>query len=147
MHRGYVLALAGWLNVAFAALYAGLSVLGAPTYHAFGGGLGSILHVHPGHLMPPALILCMAVAMAVFPWYAFAGAGFLRRPPLLRTGLAAIATIYTVRGLSLFPELAKYYGGWDTAVPRTLVFSLSCLTTGALYLVGTVLLWPRLKTQ
>jgi hypothetical protein len=41
--------------------------------------------------------------MATCAWYACAALGMVRRPPLLRTGLAAMAAICLVRALILPP--------------------------------------------
>lgn len=144
MRREHIFALAGWLSVAVAVLHLVIIFLGAPAYRYFGAGEDMARMAEAGSLLPAALTLCITAVFAVFAWYAFAGAGLLRRPPLLRTGLVVIATIYTVRGLSLLPELGKYLGDSGAVLPRTLVFSLVSLVTGLLYLVGTVLLWPRL---
>src|SRR5512140_390067 len=42
-----------------------------------------------------------AAIFAVFGLYALSGAGYIRRLPLIRTGLIAIGTVYTLRGLFL----------------------------------------------
>ena len=82
----------------------------------------------------------------MWSWYAFAGAGLARRPPLLRLGLWVIGTIYTARGLALVPEvLALWRGGASAPPPRYAVFSLVSLATGLAYLVGTWRARARLR--
>lgn len=145
MDREHALMLAGWLSTAVAALHVVIIFLGPPAYRYFGAGEDMARQAEAGSVMPAALTLAVTAVFAVFALYAFAGAGRLRRPPLLRTGLVVIAVIYTLRGLALIPELFQFARGSATVMPRQLVFSAVSLTIGLLYLAGTVLLWPRLR--
>ena len=141
-----ILILAGWLSAAVAALHVVIVFLGAPAYRYFGAGEDMDRQAEAGSLVPAVMTLAITAVFAVFALYAFAGAGRLRRLPLLRTGLVAISAIYLVRGLSLLPELAGYAQG-SGAEPRHLAFSLTSLVIGLFYLAGTVLLWPSLKAR
>lgn len=145
MRRERILLLAGWLSAAVAALHVVIIFLGAPAYRYFGAGEEMARQAEAGSFVPAAMTLFIAVVFAVFSLYAFAGAGRLRRLPLLRTGLAVIAAIYTLRGLGLFFELAGYVQGSEAVMPRHLAFSVVSLTIGILYLLGTALLWPSLR--
>ncbi len=146
MQRERILPLAGWLSVVVAVLHVVIIFLGPPAYRYFGAGEEMARQAEEGSLAPAAMTLAVAAVFVVFALYAFAGAGLLRRrPPLLRTGLVAIATIYILRGLALLPEMAQYVRDSGTVMPRQLAFSAVSLTIGLLYLVGTVLLWPRLS--
>jgi hypothetical protein len=145
MNREHALTLAGWLSAAVAALHVVIIFLGAPAYRYFGAGEDMARQAEAGSAMPAVLTLALATIFAAFALYAFAGAGRLRRPPLLRTGLVAIAAIYTLRGLALIPELVQLARGSAAVLPRQLVFSAVSLTIGLLYLAGTALLWPRLR--
>lgn len=140
-----ILTLAGWLSAAVAALHIVIIFFGAPAYRYFGAGEDMARQAEAGSILPAAMTLFIAVVFAVFALYAFAGAGRLRRLPLLRTGLVVIAAIYTLRGLGLIPELMQFAQGSATVMPRQLVFSAVSLTIGLLYLAGTVLLWPSLR--
>jgi len=142
--REYALTSAGWLSASVAALHVVIIFFGAAAYRYFGAGEDMARQAEAGSAMPAVLTLALATIFAVFALYAFAGAGRLRRPPLLRTGLVAIAAIYTLRGLALIPELVQFARGSATVMPRQLVFSTVSLTIGLLYLAGTALLWPRL---
>lgn len=145
--RERVLVLAGWLSIAIAVLHVAIVFFGAPAYRYFGAGEDMARQSEAGSLVPAVLTLVIAAVFGVFALYAFAGAGRFRRLPLLRIGLAAISAIYLVRGLSLFPELAKYAQDSGAVPPRYLAFSLTSLVVGLLYLAGTVLLWPRLGAR
>ena len=142
-NREHSLTLAGWLSAAVAALHVVIVFLGAPAYRYFGAGEDMARQAEAGLAMPAVLTLALATIFAAFALYAFAGAGRLRRPPLLRTGLVGIAAIYTLRGLALIPELVQFVRGSATVMPRQLVFSAVSLTIGLLYFAGTALLWPR----
>jgi len=66
--------------------------------------------------------------------YAFSGAGLIRRLPLLRMVLAAIAVIYILRALFLLSEIKMVL---DEGYPfRFVVFSAISLAAGILYLAG-----------
>ena len=144
MHRERILLLAGWLSVAIAALHIVIPFLGAPAFRYFGAGEEMARQAEAGSLRPAAMTLGLAVVFTIFGLYAFAGARRLRRPPLLRTGLAVIATLYTLRGLELLPELVQYARGSETLAPRHLAFSFVSLVIGILYLLGSALLWRSL---
>jgi hypothetical protein len=143
--KEHILAVAGWLSVAIAALHVVIIFLGPPAYRYFGAGEDMARQAEAGSFVPAAMTLAIAVVFAVFALYAFAGAGRFRRLPLLRTGLVVISAIYLMRGLSLLPELAKYDSG--AVEPRHLAFSFTSLVIGLFYLAGTVLLWRSLKAR
>lgn len=147
MYRERVLALAGWLSIGIAVLHVIIIFLGPPAYRYFGAGEEMARQAEAGSLTPAVLTLFVATVFAVFAFYAFSGAGMLRRLPLLRTGLAAISAIYLLRGLSLLPELARYARDSEAVMPRELAFSFTSLVIGILYLVGIVLLWRRAKEE
>ncbi len=142
--REHTLSVAGWLSAAIAGLHIVIIFLGPPAYRYFGAGEDMARQAEAGSLLPAAVTLSVTVVFVVFALYAFAGAGQLRRPPLLRTGLVVIAAVYLLRGLALFPQVAQYAQDSPTVMPRDLAFSLVSLIIGVLYLTGTVLLWPSL---
>lgn len=138
------LTIAGWLSAAIAVLHVIIVFLGAPAYRYFGAGEELARQAEAGSPLPAALTLFIAVGFAVFSLYALSGAGSIRRLPLLRTGLVAIGLIYTLRGLSLIPELLQLSRQSEWVMPRHLVFSLVSLTIGIAYLWGTLRAWPTL---
>jgi len=144
--KSRILAVAGWLSAAVAALHVVIVFLGAPAYRYFGAGEDMARQAEAGSLIPAAMTLAIAAVFAVFALYAFSGAGRFRRLPLLRTGLAAISAIYLVRGLLLLSELAGYAQGAGVR-PRHMAFSFTSLVIGLLYLAGTVLLWRSLTAR
>lgn len=141
-----ILALAGWLSAAVAALHVVIVFFGAPAYRYFGAGEDMARQAEAGLFVPAAITLAIAAVFAVFALYAFSGAGQLRRLPLLRTGLAVITAIYLLRGLLLFTEVYAYTQGAGVKA-RHLAFSSTSLVIGLFYLAGTVLLWQRLRIR
>ncbi|MBA2467572.1 MAG: hypothetical protein H0V46_08220 [Sphingomonas sp.] len=93
-----------------------------------------------GSLVPAVLTLGIAAMLAVWAAYAFAGAGIIRRLPLMRTALVAISAIYLVRGLLIVPVLMK------PAAPAFDIWSsLIVLVYGIVYALGTWRAWNLLS--
>jgi hypothetical protein len=78
---------------------------GPAWYAYFGAPAGVVASARDGTWPAPAGALVIALLMATCAWYACAALGTVRRPPLLRTGLATMAVICLVRAL-LLPPLA-----------------------------------------
>lgn len=146
MHRKHALVLGGWLSAAVAALHVVIVFVGPSAYRYFGAGEEMARQAEAGSWIPAAMTLVVAAVFAVFALYAFSGAGLLRRLPLLRTGLLAIAAIYILRGLLLLPQLSQSARSPGSLPPRELAFSGVSLAIGIVYLVGTVLLWPAYRS-
>jgi hypothetical protein len=147
MNGQRLLKLAGWLSTAIAALHVVIVFLGPPAYRYFGAGEAMARQAEAGSLFPAALTFAVAVVFILFALYAFAGAGTIRRLPLLRTGLVTIGAIYTLRGLLLFPQLTGYLREPPIVAPRDLVFSTVSLVIGLLYLVGASRAWAGLRPK
>jgi hypothetical protein len=94
--------------------------------------------------------LTAVLIFAVFGLYGLAGAGRIRSLPLLRTGLVAIGSIYTLRGLLVIPLLLTTAGilpRSEAVRPQDLASSLVSLFIGVLYLTGTMLGWRELPSR
>lgn len=129
------LVVAGAISACIAALHVGIIIAGPRGYVYFGAGELAPLAA-AGSPMPALLTAVLALVFAVWSWYAFAGAGLVRRPPLLWLGLWVIGAIYTARGLMIVPEFLSLWRGNASPPPRYAVFSLVSLTVGLAYLVG-----------
>lgn len=80
--------------------------------------------------------VALALVFAVWALYAFSGAGWVGRLPLLRTGLIAITAIYILRALFLPTEIRMVA---NEGYPfRFVVFSTISLAAGLLYLIGYI---------
>lgn len=135
---------AGLLSAAAAVLHLGVIAGGADWYRFFGAGEGMARLAEQGSLRPTLITLGIATILAIWAAYAFAGAGLIRRLPLMRTALVAIGAIYLLRGSVLFvalaarPELVDGFLLWS---------SLIVLAYGIAYAVGTWRAWPALSAR
>lgn len=142
--RNPSLIVGGWLSVAAALLHLG-AVAGGPTwYRFFGAGEGIARAAERGEWTSALLTLGIATILAVWAAYAFAGAGVIRRLPLMRTGLVIISAIYLARGLLIIPVMINVsyavapFDYWSSAI---------VLIYGLVYLVGTWRAWPDLTER
>ena len=133
----------GCLSLAAAALHIGCIVGGPAWYRFFGAGEEMARAAERGSWTPPLLTLGIAAILAIWAAYAFAGAGLIRRLPLMRTALVAISAIYLLRGLFVFspalfnrPDLSSAFMFWS---------SLIVLVYGIAYAAGTWRAWPQLS--
>jgi len=107
-----------------------------------------------GGMSLAASVLHIACIFGGPDWYRFFGAGepiahAAERgswvPPLMRTALVAISTIYLARGLMVFyPPLM---GRSDLSSAFLLWSSLIVLAIGIAYAVGTWRAWPSLSSR
>ncbi len=77
-----------------------------------------------------------------------AGAGIIRRLPLLRLGLILIGVIYTFRSIPLITILLVMTGiirDQQPIPPQAWISSLVSLGIGLVYLVGTIAALPDLS--
>jgi hypothetical protein len=97
-----------------------------------------------GSIRPTLITLAIAALLAIWSAYAFAGAGRLRRLPLMRTALVAITAVYLLRALMLAPLAALRP---DLVTPFDVWSSLIVLVYGLCYAIGTRRAWPSLSTR
>ena len=115
---------------------------GSEWYRFFGAGEPIARAAERGELFPHVLTFGIAAVLAVWAAYAFSGAGRVRRLPLLRTALVAIAAIYLARGLILVPILVLKPAQADSF---TVWSSLIVLVYGAFYALGAWRAWPAMS--
>jgi hypothetical protein len=123
-----------------ALLHIGIALVG-PKWYRYFGAPSLAEKVESGEwLVPTAMCVVVALIAVIWALYALSAIGIVRRLPLLRTGLVTIGTIYTLRGLQVFPEFYYLISG-RLDVPRSAAFSAFSLITGICYLVGVKLVW------
>ena len=144
MARNPWLVAAGILSAAAALLHLAVIVGGPDWYRLFGAGEGMARIAEQGSPEPALITLGIAAILAVWAVYALAGAGLIRRLPLMRTALVAITAVYLLRGLILAPLLAFRP---DKVDAFTLWSSLIVLIYGIVYAVGTWRAWPALSAR
>lgn len=141
--RGWLIA-GGLLSALAAALHLAVIVGGPDWYRFFGAGEAMARAAERGSPVPALVTLAIAALLAVWAAYAFAGAGLIRRLPLMRLALVAISAIYLARGLLVVPvALTVPYGEaafdyWS---------SLIVLGYGLAYAIGTWRAWPALALR
>lgn len=133
----------GWLSLAASALHVACVVGGPDWYRFFGAGEAMAQAAERGEAYPALVTLAIAAMLALWAAYAFAGAGEIRRLPLMRTALVAISTIYLLRGALIVPALT-FPGMGGTF---NIVSSLVVLLFGLCYAVGTWRAWPQLSDR
>lgn len=129
------------LSAAAAILHLGVIAGGPEWYRFFGAGEEMARMAERGSPLPALITLGIAALLATWAAYALAGAGRIRRLPLMRTALVAISAVYLLRGFVLFPALAVHGASVDAFVFWS---SLIVLVYGIVYAVGTLRAWPAL---
>ena len=137
----------GVFSIAIAILHLAIIFGGAPAYRYFGAGEEMAQMASSGSLLPALITLFIAVLFAVWGLYAFSGAGVIRYLPLLRIGLAVIASIYTLRGIGVIPQVAWMINSPKSVPPQDVIFSLVSLLVGIVYSVGTISTWKLLRAN
>jgi len=134
---------AGCLSAAAALLHLAVIVGGPDWYRFFGAGEPLARAAERGEMTPHLMAVAIAAILAVWAAYAFAGAGAIRRLPLMRTALVLISAIYLIRGMFVFspalfarPDLSSAFMLWS---------SLIVLIYGLTYAIGTWRAWPELS--
>ena len=135
----------GVLSLAAALLHVAVIVGGPDWYRFFGAGEAMARADERGSWTPALLTLGIATILAIWAAYAFAGAGLIRKLPLIRTALVAISAVYLARGLLILdpsllrrPDLTSNFMFWS---------SMIVLIYGLAYAVGTWRAWPYLSQR
>ncbi len=134
------LVVGGSLSAAASLAHLGCIVGGPAWYRFFGAPEGLIRGLEHGNPTLHWMTVGIAAVLAIWAAYAFAGAGLIRRLPLMRTALVAISAVYLVRGLLIVPVMfqpsARTFDIWS---------SLIVLGYGLVYAIGTARAWPSLS--
>ena len=135
------LVVAGAGSLAASILHLACIAGGPDRYRFFGAGERMARMAARGHWYPTAVTLGIAAILAAWALYAWSAAGLIRRLPLLRLVLCAIAGVYLLRALAFVP-LQAFFPGNSTAFWYG--SSGICLGLGLLHAVGLRQTWPRL---
>ncbi|GGY69615.1 hypothetical protein GCM10011613_12450 [Cellvibrio zantedeschiae] len=123
-------------------LHIGCIIFGAPWYRVFGAGEDMAQMAEAGSNQPALITFIVAVILGVWSLYALAGAGVIRRLPLLRTALCLITAVYLIRGVAALPFM---YQLSENSPLFWLVSSGICLFFGVVHLIGLRQVWQKLK--
>ena len=142
MRRNNWLIAGAFLSAAAAVLHVAVIFGGPDWYRFFGAGEPMAQMAERGSLIPAIVTAGIALVLATWAAYALAGAGLIRRLPLMRTALITISSIYLLRGLLIVPL---------TFQPKATAFdywsSLIVLGFGLTYAIGTACAWPQLSRK
>lgn len=137
------LVIGGCLSLLAALLHLAVIIGGPDWYRFFGAGEDMARMAERGLWQPAVMTTGIAMVLAIWALYAFAGAGRFWRLPLMRTALVLITAIYMARGLLIIPILIQ--------PPARTAFniwsSLIVLVYGLVYAVGTWTAWPALSKK
>jgi len=143
MPRNPWLVIGGCLSLVAAALHIACIFGGPDWYRFFGAGEEIARAAERGLWTPHLITMGIATVLTVWALYAFAGAGLIRRLPLMRTALVLISAIYLLRGAMVFmpatfnrPDLSPAFMLWS---------SLIVLVYGLCYTAGTARAWGDLR--
>jgi len=139
-----LLVVGGMLSILASLLHIGAIIGGPDWYRFFGAGEEMALMAERGELYPAIVTTGIALVLAVWAYFAFAGAGRVSKPPLLRTGLVVISGIYLMRGLIIVPIILLT--SWQLG-PFEYWSSAIVLVYGLFYAIGTWKAWPSLSSQ
>ncbi|OYU44267.1 MAG: hypothetical protein CFE44_13890 [Burkholderiales bacterium PBB4] len=123
---GAALAIAALLH--FACIF-----VGAPGYRLLGAGDQIVLAVQAGDFRPHLSAGFVGGALLLCSWYAIAGAGHFKSPPLQQFVLYTVSLLLLARAI-LFPLLKPHFPG--NSGTFWLVSSTACGILGALLLYG-----------
>ena len=143
MTRNPWLVVGGCLSLLASALHIGCIIGGPEWYRFFGAGEAMAAAAERGEAYPALVTFAIAVVLAVWGAYAFAGAGLIRRLPLMRTVLVAITAVYLLRGAVLIPALTVAGMGGAFNIWSSLIV----LGYGITYAIGTWRAWPSLSLK
>ncbi len=144
MTRNPWLVAGGLLSVAASLIHIGCIVEGPSWYRVFGAPEPLIRAFENGDPTLHWMTAGIALMLAIWSAYAFAGAGLIRRLPLMRTALVGITAIYLARGLLVVPVAANLsyedapFDYWSSGI--VLIF-------GLVYAAGTWKAWPVLMAK
>lgn len=141
--KGWLLA-GGLLSTLASFLHLGIIAGGPEWYRFFGAGERMARMAEQGSPRPTLITLAVALILFIWAAYAFAGAGLLRRLPLMRTALVTITMIYLLRGMVLFPALAAGPAQTDAF---TIWSSAIVLVYGIVHAAGTWKSWSFLSQR
>lgn len=143
-HLNVLLVIGALLSASAAVLHLLIIVGGPNWYRFFGAGERLAVAAANGHYYPALITSGIAVVLSLWSIYALAGAGAIRRLPLLRTVLVGVTTIYVIRGIAFVPAVmatgghVSAFAFWSSAI---------CLAFGIVHLVGLIQRWPALRPK
>jgi hypothetical membrane protein len=132
------------LCVIAALAHVGCIVFGGDWYRFFGAGEQMAQMAEQGHWYPAIVTSSIVVILLLWALYGLSGSGAIKRLPLTRFALVAIAGVFLLRG-GLFAVLMPMFP--ENSLTFWLVSSTICLFIGGLFAVGTFQQWSNLGAK
>jgi hypothetical protein len=131
-----LLLVAAGCSAVVALVHLAILLMGPPWYRWFGAPSLAAQIERGAALGPRLLTLAVVAVFVLWAGYGLSAAGVIRRLPLLRAGLYAIAAIYLLRGLPVVLEVGAAAQGKVPA--RIPIFSAFSALAGVTYLLGAL---------
>lgn len=131
--------LGGFSSFLVAALHLAIIVGGPSWYRFFGAGETMATLAEEGSWTPALVTLAITIIFTLWGLYAFSATALVRPLPWLKFALVAIASIYSLRGLALFPT---WFIKAEVVDPFLVWTSLLSLGIGIVHAVGIYQRWP-----
>jgi putative oxidoreductase len=139
-HGDRLLVFGGVLTGAASLLHVAIIFGGPDWYRFFGAGEAMARLAARGSAYPAVVTTGIAAILGTWALYAFSGAGVIRRLPLLRPALVAIAAIYLGRGFLGVPLVLVMDDPYANQLRARMMFmvvtSLVCIGLGLCYAAG-----------
>jgi hypothetical protein len=132
---GEKLLLVGGSIAALAAVWHLLCILGGPSWFAFARAPQDIIDSSiQGTLLAPIGTIVVAGLMFSCTFYAYSGAGIIRKVALLKPALMTIALLCLLRGLIAIPSffLLEHLDKWQLIASSTWLFVGVCFLAGSI---------------
>ncbi len=141
-----LMAFAAVLSFAIALVHVGAAFIGPAAYRYLTAPNAFVDAALRHRLVPGLITLLIAGVFTLFGWYAWSASGRARPMPALKVILIGIASIYTLRGLTVVPETVLFLHTTQLPV-RALVFSTIALLIGIVHFVALARRWPALSSS
>jgi len=142
MQNNQYLTFAGIGTVIASILHIAIIIGGPDWYRFFGAGEGMAQLAEKGSNYPIITTSIIAATLAIWAFYAFSGAGFIQKLPLLKPILVIISIVFIIRGLFGIPLVIildhPYLNELEAKMTFMMISSIISLTLGLFYLKGAI---------
>lgn len=135
------LALAGWWNLAFAALHVVIIAMGGSGYRYFGAGEQMASAAEANDPKAAMITAGLALMFALFGLCLLSAAGSIRTFPGVRWAALAIGILYMLRGILVAPQAVWAWHHPQQVPLRFVLFSALALTIGIATVYGAMRRW------
>ena len=141
-----LLLLAGILSAVASIAHIGIVFGGSSWYRFFGAGERMAKLAEQKSILPTLVTLALAALLGIWALYAWSGAGYAPKLPLVKPVLTIITSIYLIRGLGglIGPHISNHPAILSNSKSFWFWSSAICLSFGFVHLLGVAILWSSL---